>query len=914
VHVRPVACPSLIGRDSELESLHAARRALARSQPAFVLVGGEAGIGKSRLLAQFVRSTSDGRGRAIVSTECLEHAPQPFGPVRDAVAGLARITGSTLPPILTRFVDREAIGEAIEKADLFAAVTTFLRERAQGRATILTFEDLHWSDATTLEYLGYLASRMAGSRLLVIATYRSDEAEGNDALTATVARAMREATTLRLDLRALKNAQLRDLLHGALAGHRPLERDVLDDIVTRADGNPFFGEELLKSALEHAGDTRRARIPISIRASIIERLRAFSPDERLMIDRAAVLGFRFDPHVLALTMGASVETVLPGLRRARDANIVVEEDGQRVRFRFRHALTRQAVYDNLLLFDARRTHRTILETLEAFDAENDYIEELAYHAWEARDLDKARRYNERAGERAFALFALPEARVCFERALETGPSRADEARLLERLSRVTSMLGALEKAIELYEMAITAHVELENFERAAVVMAWSAADRNNSGDASSVAFGTAFLERYWSRIPVTPRDLLIAMLARLAMISYDVDLSATLLARIEAPDALSDVAKQNVLLARSEIASITGDARGWASTATDLLDFLPSVSAFTQLTAGYTLAQAASYFARDDLVDRAFSMIDRVEARADFSVLHSYCEATRALDHAERGQLDLARDALRRAIDVPELYVSDSLLACVAPYIVDALDDDSIFPPRLEAQFAEVRTRARHGDDAAMLGGSAAWLLRHGRRREALADVRLGLTCLARPLSTCRQFLRLAALNLDLGDLQLLAPFIDADALDAEDPMSRANAQALAAIVARRTGDEERATDLALAAAQSYDALRRPLQRAQALETAGLMDDARAIYSRHGAVGYAKRLGGVATVSEPSRDGLSEREREVATFVAAGLGNAAIAERLSISKKTVEKHVGSIYDKLGIRSRAQLAGLLARAN
>jgi DNA-binding NarL/FixJ family response regulator len=913
VHARPVVCPNLIGRDRELELLHAARRALAKSQPAFVLIGGDAGIGKSRLLAQFLRGMSDRRARTIVSTECLEYAPQPFGPVRDAIAALARITGAALPPLLARFVARETTGEAIEKADLFAAVTAFLRERALERATIVTFEDLHWSDATTLEYLGYVASRLAGSRLLLIATYRSDEAESNDALSATIARAMREPTTFRLDLHALTSMQLRALLQGALDGHDPLDRGTLDDIVARADGNPFFGEELLKNALELAGTTGRASIPISIRASIIERLRAFSPDERLVIDRAAVLGLRFDPHVLARTMNAPVEAVLPALRRARDANIVVEEDGERVRFRFRHALTRQAVYDNLLLFDARRTHRTILEALEAFDAESEHIEELAFHAWEARDLEKARRYNATAGERAFELFALPEARVCFQRALDADPAPAEEARLLERLSRIISMLGSLPTAIELYESAIARYVELEDFERAAIVVAWSAADRNNLGDASSVAFGTAFLERYGRRVPVTPRDQLIAMLARLAIISYDVDGCAKLLAQIEAPDALSHAALQNVLLARSEMATVTGDVRGWSHAATQLVDLLPTLPMFTQVVAGYTVAQAASYFGRDDLVDRAFVHVDRIESRVEFGVLRSYGEAVRALDHFMRGHLDRARDALRRAVDVPELHVSDSVLACFAPYIVDALDDDALFPPRLEDQFAEVRPHARHGDDVAILGGSAAWLLRGDRRREALSDLRLGLSCLTRPLANCHALLVTAAQELELDELDRLAPFLDAQAHATDDLLGRANANALAAIVARRTGELTRATELAMAAARAYDFLGRPLLHARALATAGRTDDARAMYLRYGAVGYARALG-TAERREASHDALSEREREVASFVAAGLGNAAIAERLSISKKTVEKHIGSIYDKLGIRSRAQLAGLLARAN
>jgi DNA-binding CsgD family transcriptional regulator len=912
VHARPVSCPMLVGRERELESLHAARRGLAQSHPAFVLVGGEAGIGKSRLLAQFARGTGDRRSRTVVAVQCLEHARQPFGPVRDAVAALARAAETALPPILARFIARDTTAEATEKADLFAAITSFLRERARERATIVTIEDLHWSDATTMEYLGYVASRIAGTRLLLIATYRSEACEGNDALSATIARAMRESTTFRIDLRTLKGAQIRALLDGALEGHVALDRPTLDTIVARAEGNPFFGEELLKSALEQAGyEGRSPPLPISIRASIVERLRSFSQDERVTIERAAVLGVRFDPHVLARTMNVPVETILPALRRARDANLIVEEDGERVRFRFRHALTRQAVYDNLLLFDARRTHQAILVALEAFDAENDYMEELAYHAWEARDLVKARRYNERAGDRAFSLFALPEARACFERALETAPCREDEAPLLERLSRVNSLLGHIPTALGLYEAAIAAFVELEDFGRAAVIVAWSAADRNNTGDATAVAFGTAFLERFGSRIPVAQRDQLIAMLARIAMISYHVEVASELLARIEAPHALTAPARQNVLLAESEIAWVAGDARRWADVAIQIVDTLPALSTFTQLGTGYTIAQAASYAMRDDLVDRAFAQIDRVQARAEIGVLQSYGEAVRALDYFARGHLDGARDALRRTLDLPELHVSDTVLAGVAPFVADALDDNSLVPARLDALFADVRRNASHGDDVTILAGSAVWLLRHGRRSEALADLRRGLCCIPRPLASSWALLTLAARHFDVAQLTSLAPYLDVAAYDPQDPVACAHARALAAIVARRNGDDGRAVDLGTLAARSYGMLGRPLLEARALETAGRIDDARALYVRHGAVGYAKALTSQASEREPLCGVLSERESTVAAFVAAGLGNTAIAERLSISKKTVEKHVGSIYDKLGVRTRAQLAGLIA---
>jgi DNA-binding CsgD family transcriptional regulator len=911
VHARPVACPTLIGRERELETLHAVRRGLAKSRPAFVLVAGEAGMGKSRLVAQFLQGTGDRRARTTISVECLEHGPQPFGPVRDAIAALARISETPLPPILSRLVARDTTSETIEKADLFAAATSFLRELARDRATILTVEDVHWSDATTLEFLGHVASRIERTRLMIVATYRSDESENKEALSAAIARAMREPTTIRIDLRALKSEQVRALLSGALEGHAPLERATLEDIVARTEGNPFFGEELLKSALEHSGNEARAGLPISIRASIIERLRAFSKDERLTIDRAAVLGLRFDPHLLAKIMGTSLDAILPALRRARDANIIVEEDGERVRFRFRHALTRQAIYDNLLLFDARRTHGTILETLEAFGSENEYLEELAYHAWEARDVEKARRYNELAAERAFALFALPEARLCFERAREMASNREEETPMLERLSRVTSLLGNLEKAIELFEATIAGYVELDDFERAATVVGWSAADRNNGGDPTSVAFGTAFLDRYWDRIPFAARDQLVALLARLAIISYDVETSGKLLSRIEEPDSLTTPARQNVLLARSEIAEVSGDVRGWGDAASQIVDLLPSLAAFTQLGSGYTVALAASYYMRDDLVDRTFAQIDRTESRVEIGVLGAYGEAVRAHDAFARGRLDRASDALRRAIDMPELFVSDTVFAGIAPFVADALDDDSFAHPRLDALFADTRSHARHGDDVTVLAGSACHLLRRKQRREAIADLRLGLRCLTRPLASSRALLVLAAQHFEAAELPSLARFADID-VHGDEPVGSTNARALAAIVAQRLGDEVLAIELATVAAQSYRALGRPLLEAAALETARRIDDARAIYIRYGALGHVKRLDASTDATAQSNDVLSEREREVAECVAAGLGNAAIAERLFISRKTVEKHVGSIYDKLGVRSRAQLAGLLAR--
>lgn len=914
MNARPVACPTLVGRERELAALHDAKRGLSKSRPAFVLIGGDAGIGKSRLLAQFLRHVASGRARTIASVDCLEHASSPFGPIRNAVETLARSARLPLPALLAQFVARDTASDTIEKADLFFALVDFFRACARSRATIVTIEDLHWADATTLEFLGYAAARIAGSRILVVATYRSNETKPHESLDAAIGRLMREPPTFRIELDGLAKAELRALIHGALDGHAPLAPKAIANVVLRAEGNPFFAEELLKDAVERDGEGGRGELPISIRASIVERLRGFAPDERAVVDRAAVLGLRFDPHVLARMMKVDVDAILPALRKARDANLIVEEDAERIRFRFRHALTRQAVYDELLLFDARRTHRSILETLESFAADDDHLEELAYHAWEARDKEKTLRYNERAAEAAFALHALPEAQLGYERALGAATDRRDEARLLERLGRVTSLLGDLPRAIETYDVARAAAIAIDDFEAAARLTRWSAGDRNNCGDPSAVAFGTTFLERWGDRVTVAVRDELLALLARLCTISYDVELAATLLARVAAPEALPPNALQNVLTARSEIAWIRGDVAGWTDATEQLLELVPSLPAFVSLIACYTIAQGATYQARDDLVAQALGHADRIEARNEFGALRAYGDAIRALDFFARGQLDAALGAIRDAIDATDVRTATSALAIVAPFVADALDDDSLVTPEIEAEFAAIRARARHADDAVVLAAAAAWSLRRDRKVAALNDIRLALSCVSLPIAHVDAVVALAAQHLPVAELSALDRFSDPQACATGDLVGRANALTAAAIVARRRGDHDVAAAFGTAAAEIYRRLRRPLHEARALEAAGRIDDARACYERCGASAWAKRLVDTAPTARggTTNDPLSKREREVAGLIAEGLGNATIAERLSITTKTVEKHVGSIYDKLGVRSRPQVALLLSR--
>jgi DNA-binding CsgD family transcriptional regulator/tetratricopeptide (TPR) repeat protein len=894
--------------------LHEARRGLSRSRAAFVLVGGDAGIGKSRLLAAFSRSMAEGRSRNLVNVECLEYAPAPFGPIRDALERLARSARLALPPLLGRFVTRDISTGTIEKAELFLAVADFFRSCARERATIVTIEDLHWADATTLEFLGYAAPRFAGSRLLLVATYRSNEIERYAALKTTIARLLREPGTFRLELESLAKADVRALIAGALEGQVPLAAQTIANVVARAEGNPFFAEELLKGALAGRDERGRSELPISIRATIVERLDIFSPEERAVVDRAAVLGMRFDPHVLARTLHTTVDAILPTLRKARDANLIVEaDDAGRICFRFRHALTRQAVYDELLLFDARRTHRNILETLESFDAESEHLEELAYHAWEARDAEKTLRYNKRAAQTALALFALPEARLGYERALEVATDRSDEAHLLERLGHVTALLGDLNHAIEIYDAARLAAIETRDFDLAAHLTRMAAAQRSNCGDASCVALGLAFLERYGDRVSARAHDDLVALLARLCTISYDVELAATLLRRITDAGNLDPMALQNVLTVRADTAWIRGDVSAWARATETLLDLLPALPSHASLIPSYTIAEGASYHGRDDLAARALAHADRIEARHALSGPRAHGFAVRALDFYSRGKLESARRVMRGGTDAPRIRSATAVLARHAPFIADALDDESLVTPEIEAEFAAARQRARHADDAVTIAAAAFWSLRLGQRVSALTDIRTALGCLPHPIVHADSVILLAAQHLPLAELHALETFTDPTARDAGDTLGRAHALAAAAIVARRRGDPGAAETAGLEAAGMYRRAGRPLDEARALEHAGHSLAARELYERCGAVGWAKRLAVTdsALTSSLAKHALSSRELDVARLMAEGLGNSAIGERLSITTKTVEKHIGSIYDKLGVRSRPQVALLVS---
>ena len=920
---RALHCPVFIGREDELEALGEARRALGRSRGSVVLIGGEAGIGKSRLLRQFLAVVSrDSRPRNLAVAQCVENAERPFGPFRDLIAALGRnAQAAGAAPDVARALSQlapavdptQTPGATLEKSELFAGIAAYFQALAAKRVTILAIEDLHWADRSSLDFLTYLAPRVADTRLLVIATYRAEDVETREPLFGTLSRLARESTVSRIAVDPFTAAETQRLIDGTLSGVRDLGVETRSAIVARSEGNPFYAEELLKDALESRPEPCGSALPISIRGAILERLAFLAPDERRIVAHAAVLGQRFEPETLALSLAIGIDDVLPALRHGRDLNIFVEEDTRPVRFRFRHALTRQAVSDDLLRFDVRRVHERLLQTLEALDDTDRHLEALAHHATAAGDAPRALRYNESAGDRALAMRALPEARTFFERASEHAVAVGDRARIGASIAGVVEMQGDAPGARVRYEAAIAAFRELGDFEGAANMVFAVINVMNNMRDFTCVAYGREFLERDGHRIGADHRDALLATIGRLASIQYDYAEAERLLSAVQRPETLAPKrARLSYLLGWMHIAWGAGDVGRWRAAVQTLMALAPSLPAYNAFTVYAVIAQDASTLGCVDVVESAIAAADTLDDLSGFGGLRSFADAVRAFYLFSRGDVAGARERFDRSARASEMPVSRMARWFVGPELAIATGDAALAMAADRDWFDELVRNAKVPWDARAIASGAAWKIASGNVADARQLLRVALGCLERPVPGTLLALTLCAERLEGEDLERLHRVLGAE-LHPDDAAGRAAVSFARAILAHRFGDAAVAEARALAAARDFERLGWPMFEARALELAGHDAAAGAIYERCGAVVQAARLAPPVSVAiAPESEALSQRERAIADLIVLGETNAQIGERLAISVKTVEKHVSSIFLKLGIRNRAQIAATFAQ--
>src|SRR6266702_3567891 len=377
-----VVCPILIGRNAELTALQECLDAAARGQGGVVLLSGEAGIGKSRLVAELRRSAETFDFQPLAGQCFPTDRACPYAPLLDLLgtflaplspAQITTVLGSSaraLVPLLAEQVQHlpelaslsplSPLDPEQEQRRLFTALADVFLRATTTRPLLLVIEDLHWSDESTLEFLHFFARKAAAHQLLMLLTYRSDEL--HQSLRSWLSQFDRERQRQEVLLEPLSRANTETFLQAILRGSRSLPVGMLDALYELTEGNPFFLEEVLKALIvaselvegENGWRWKRAdtwHIPLSLHNAVELRLTRLNTDARRVLQLAAVAGRRFDFALLQEITGYDETYLVELMKEAIAVQLVVEESAEQ--FAFRHALTRQAIAAELLARERR---------------------------------------------------------------------------------------------------------------------------------------------------------------------------------------------------------------------------------------------------------------------------------------------------------------------------------------------------------------------------------------------------------------------------------------------------------------------------------------------------------------------------------------------------------------------------------
>ncbi|WP_199920816.1 helix-turn-helix transcriptional regulator [Streptomyces sp. NRRL S-237] len=370
VETRSVS-PVFVGRADELAVLTDALTRAAGQEPQAMLIGGEAGVGKTRLTEEFL-CEADRRGAVVAVGGCVEIGAEglPFAPFSTALRTLHRLLPEELAAAAAGQEDELArilpeLGDTPRgphdeesTARLFELTARMLERLAADRTVVLVLEDLHWADTSTRHLLSYLFRTLGSGRLVVVATYRADDVHRRHPLRPLLAELDRLRTVRRIELSRFNRAEVRRQLTGILAAQP--DEDFVDSVFDRSDGNAFFVEELVAS--KESGC--RTGLTESLRDLLLVRVEVLPDETQRLVRIVAEGGSTVEYPLLRAVAGLTEDELIEALRAAVGANILLataDGDG----YRFRHSLVREAVSDDLLPGERARVNRRYAEAMEA---------------------------------------------------------------------------------------------------------------------------------------------------------------------------------------------------------------------------------------------------------------------------------------------------------------------------------------------------------------------------------------------------------------------------------------------------------------------------------------------------------------------------------------------------------------------
>jgi len=460
----------LVGRSGELSALGAALAEAANGRPSAVVVGGEAGVGKSRLVEEFA-DRSRGAGVRVLVGGCLELGADglPFAPFTSVLRELVRDLGTAgvaellpggaareLARLLPEFGEPAAADDAGEaRGRLFEQLLILLERMAEAGPVVLVIEDMHWADRSSRDLLAFLIRNQPSAvGLLIVVTYRSDELDRGHPLRPLLAELGRIGWVTRMDLGRLTRSDTGQLA-AQITGRNP-DDELLAAVYGRSQGNPLFVEALLGDGEPGCG------LSESLRDLLVAGVRRLPEDAQEVVRVASAGGDRTGHGLLAAVTGLDDAALARALRPAVAANVLLaDSDG----YVFRHALIREAVHDELLPFERAQVHSRFAEAIAADPAlvmPGQAAAEQAWHWYAAHDTTRALVAAWQAADQAGRALAYAEQLAMLSRVLELWEQvpdaaqriGADHAAVLETAARTAESAGEDDRGLTLAQAAL----------------------------------------------------------------------------------------------------------------------------------------------------------------------------------------------------------------------------------------------------------------------------------------------------------------------------------------------------------------------------------------------------------------------------------------------------------------------------
>jgi DNA-binding CsgD family transcriptional regulator len=419
----------LVGRDAELARLRALLAEASAGRAVTGLVSGDAGIGKSRLVAEAM-AAAERDGFTVLCGQCAEIGDSvPYLPFADALRGAPEVVAAAAKarPLLSRLLpDGAGPGEGADwsgltRQQMFGAVLGLLSELAAGGPVLLVLEDLHWADASTRDLVTFLARMLHRECVAVIGTYRADDLNRSHPLRPVLAELLRLPAVTLVELGPLSAAVLAEILSnvpgsGTPNGPLPLRAAALNALVARAEGNAYYAEELLTAA-SSSGAGAGGPLPTGLAALLLSRVERVSDAAQQVLRAAAVAGALrttgADDELVRAASGLPDDAYEAAVREAAGRQLLAPDGPNR--YKFRHALLREAVYADLMPGERTRLHARLAALLSGVPSA---AAEVAHHCMASHDIAGAFAASVRAAADAERLGAPAEAHRHYDLALE----------------------------------------------------------------------------------------------------------------------------------------------------------------------------------------------------------------------------------------------------------------------------------------------------------------------------------------------------------------------------------------------------------------------------------------------------------------------------------------------------------------